>query len=132
MKVAVAVKDPNLMTRIEISLDEAGYEVQPFQSAGQIWSFFPEKRPRIIITERRFKDEFKAVELCRKIRAQYELPYVYIIVLSHMSRYKEIDEAISAGADDYLVKPFNPFQIRARLRVAMKWISYIDSITLTT
>jgi len=129
-KVALAIQNPDLMTRIEINLDEVGFETFSFKSAEQAMSCFNVRRPRIIITERRFKSRFAGLDLCRQIRKYYLLPYIYIIILSNMSRYSEIDDAISVGADDYLVKPFNPFQIRSRIRVAVKWLSYIDSITL--
>jgi DNA-binding response OmpR family regulator len=46
-----------------------------------------------------------------------------------MSQLDEIKTGLEAGVDDYLVKPHNPFQIRSRVLVAMRWLTYIDSIT---
>jgi DNA-binding response OmpR family regulator len=56
------------------------------------------------------------------------LPYVFVVALSAMSRIREIEDAQAAGADDYLIKPYNPFQIRTRVMVGLRWLAYIDSI----
>jgi DNA-binding response OmpR family regulator len=50
---------------------------------------------------------------------------------SVMGQLQEIREGLNLGVDDYLVIPYNPFQIRSRVLVGMRWLSYIDSITGT-
>jgi DNA-binding response OmpR family regulator len=51
---------------------------------------------------------------------------------SLMSQIKEIREGLDLGVDDYLVFPHNPIQIRSRVLVGMRWITYIDSIIGTS
>jgi DNA-binding response OmpR family regulator len=46
-----------------------------------------------------------------------------------MGQLKDIREGLSLGVDDYLVFPHNPFQIRSRVLVGMRWLTYIDSVT---
>jgi two-component system chemotaxis response regulator CheY len=63
------------------------------------------------------------MELVRKIRKHYQLPYIYVLMRSAMSQLDEIRAGLEAGVDDYLVKPHNPFQIRSRVLVAMRWLT---------
>ena len=116
-------------SRIELILANDRYDVVPFRSAKQLWDNFETRRPRYIITDRQFDEEFTGLELCRKIRERYMLPYVYIHVLGRAANIETIEEALSAGANDYSVKPLSPAQLRARVRVGLRWLSYIDSIT---
>jgi DNA-binding response OmpR family regulator len=41
---------------------------------------------------------------------------------------EEIEQGLEAGVDDYLLKPSNPIQLRARALVALRWLSYLDSL----
>jgi two-component system cell cycle response regulator len=55
------------------------------------------------------------VDLCRKIRAQKNSPYPYIILLTARDAKKDLVEGLEAGADDYLTKPFDADELRSRL-----------------
>jgi len=60
------------------------------------------------------------LEVCRQVRSQSERPYTYIILLSGRSQQDEITEGLLAGADDYVIKPFDPEELRERLRVGQR------------
>jgi PleD family two-component response regulator len=128
--ICLAVGDRLLSSQLELTLSEAGYQVLAFTSAKQLWESFPTRRPRFIITERIFSDGFSALNLCRLVRQDYLLPYVYIYILSNRREKAEIEEALDAGANDYSIKPVSPFQIRTRVLVGLRWLAYIDSITM--
>ena len=48
-----------------------------------------------------------------------------------LCQIRDIKEGLNLGVDDYLVSPHNPIQIRSRVLVGMRWITYIDSVTGT-
>ena len=127
--ICIAIAEPLEGSRIELVLAKDGYDVVTFRSAKQLWDNFKVRRPRYIITDRRFREEFTALELCRSVREQFMLPYVYIHVLGRLGTLDAIEEVLSAGANDYTVKPLLPSQLRARVRVGLRWLAYIDSIT---
>jgi len=127
--IYIVIADTLEASRLEIVLVKDGYDVVPFRSAKQLWDNFKWRHPRYIITDRRFRDEFTALDLCRNVREQYMLPYVYIHVLGRVGNMEVIEEVLSAGANDYSVKPLSPSQLRARVRVGLRWLAYIDSIT---
>ncbi len=61
------------------------------------------------------------VELCRRLRGRSEqVPYTYTILLTAKSEKQEMLEAMDAGADDFLAKPFDPPELKARLLVGKR------------
>jgi len=128
LRVYLAIKKADDRSHIEDTMVLDGIEVRTFGSASDLWRVFQEKPARLIITERRFVDDFSGLDLARQIREHHMLPYVYVVVLSTLSHLKEIKEGLVAGVDDYLVKPYNRFQLRTRVLVGMRWLNYIDSL----
>lgn len=67
--------------------------------------------------------EIDGVEICRRLRARTEQEqYTYAILLTAKSKKGEMLEAMHAGADDFLAKPFDPLELRARLLVGKRII----------
>jgi DNA-binding response OmpR family regulator len=128
LHVYLVVGKRETRSHLEDQLVLDGFNVSTFASASEAWEAFPQRPARLIITDRRFEDDFSGLDLARNVRQHHMLPYVYIVVLSIMNRLQEIKEGLAAGADDYLLKPHNPFQLRSRILVGMRWLNYIDSL----
>lgn len=60
------------------------------------------------------------LEVCRRVRALRDRPYIYLVLLTAKSHKEEIATGLEAGADDYVVKPFDPDELRARLKVGQR------------
>jgi CheY-like chemotaxis protein len=60
------------------------------------------------------------LEVCRRVRAQTDRPYIYLVLLTAKSHKEEIATGLEAGADDYVIKPFDPDELRARLKVGQR------------
>ncbi len=60
------------------------------------------------------------VELCQRIRQTPNLPTHYVILLTAKGRPEEMLEGLRAGADDYIIKPFDPAELRARIEVGIR------------
>jgi DNA-binding response OmpR family regulator len=128
LKVYLAVKRQDERSKMEDTLVLDGFNVRTFGAAEELWAAFQNNPARVIITERRFGDGLTGLDLVIKIRKYHLTPYVYAVVLSTMNSLKQIKEALAVGADDYLVRPHNPFQLRSRALVGMRWLNYIDSL----
>ncbi|MBV9085433.1 MAG: diguanylate cyclase [Acidobacteriaceae bacterium] len=61
-------------------------------------------------------------EVCRKIRETHREPYTYILLLTSKNTKNETVEGLDAGADDYIVKPFDEHELRVRLRAGKRII----------
>lgn len=64
--------------------------------------------------------DLTGIELCQKIRAKPHRSYAYIIVLTSVSEKENVVKGLSAGADDYLTKPFHPDELSARVAVGRR------------
>jgi CheY-like chemotaxis protein len=60
------------------------------------------------------------VEVCQRIRKNHNNPYIYLLMLTAKSQKDEIATGLDAGADDYVIKPFDPDELRARLKVGQR------------
>ena len=60
------------------------------------------------------------LEVCARVRQHSNRPYVYLVLLTAKSQKEEIAAGLQAGADDYVIKPFDPDELRARLTVGQR------------
>ena len=128
IRIYIAAKRTEDRTHFSNSLTVDGFNVTVFPAASELWDCFQVHPARIVMTERRFDYGLSGLELVNRIRQQQPWPYVYVAVTSAMNQMEEIEQGLEAGVDDYLLKPFNPIQLRARALVALRWLSYLDSL----
>ncbi len=128
LRIYTAIKRKEDRSAIEDTLVLDGFDISSFPTADLLWEALEAKPARIVITDRKFGKEMEGLKLVQKIRAKFQLPHIFIIMLSSGSRLPEIEQGLAAGVDDYLIKPHNPFQIRSRIMVGLRWLNYIDSL----
>src|SRR5207245_2165972 len=63
-----------------------------------------------------------------EVRAAEGQPYVYILMLTAKDRKQDVIEGLEAGADDYLVKPFDTHELKARLKTGRRIIELQDQL----
>ncbi len=128
ISIYLAVKRPDERSHLVDSMVLDGFNVSGFANASELWETFRLRPARVIMTERRFEFGLSGLELVSQIRRQQPWPYVYVVVFSRMTQLEEIEQGLEAGVDDYLLKPFNPVQLRARVLVGLRWLAYLDSL----
>jgi len=128
IRIYLAAKRPDDRSHWADSMILDNFNVSAFASAGELWDCFQLRPARIVMTERRFETGQSGLELVWHLRKLQPWPYVYTVVISSMHRVEEIEQGLEAGVDDYLLKPFNPVQLRARALVGLRWLSYLDSL----
>lgn len=64
--------------------------------------------------------ELTGPEVCRRVRETHREPYIYILLLTGKNTKHETIEGLEAGADDYIVKPFDEHELRVRLRAGKR------------
>lgn len=70
----------------------------------------------------------RGAQLCESVRATATEPYIYVILLMEKSPGDDLLEAFEQGADDYLVKPFDGYELRAKLLVAKRILALQDRL----
>jgi DNA-binding response OmpR family regulator len=128
IQIYIAAKRQDDRSHLVDSMIVDGFNATAFAGADDLWQRFQLRPARIVVTERRFDFGLSGLELVGRIRKLQPWPYVYVVVMSSMNRMEEIEQGLEAGVDDYLLKPFNPIQLRARALVALRWLSYLDSL----
>ena len=128
IRIYLAAKRPDDRSHWADSMIMDGFNVTAFANASDLWAAFQIRPARILMTERRFEFGLSGLDLITHVREWQPWPYVYAVVMSSMNRIEEIQQGLEAGVDDYLLKPFNPAQLRSRALVGLRWLSYLDSL----
>jgi two-component system cell cycle response regulator len=122
-KFRVLVADDSAVYRklVEQSLSQEDCTVL-FASRGQeALEVFERDHPHLVITDW-MMPELTGIEFCRRIRANGESPYTYIIIVTSQAQKDMVVQGLSSGADDYLTKPFEREELLARVRVGRRLI----------
>lgn len=115
----LAIEDDRYITGfLSLSLKDEGYEVLVAQTAAEGLFLFTSHHPDIVLLDLGLPDR-DGVEVIRDIRAFSATP---ILIISARDQDKEKIEALDAGADDYITKPFHMGELLARIRVAERKI----------
>jgi DNA-binding response OmpR family regulator len=114
------VDDDELVTnRICSLLEQNGYQVCTARSGDEALRVLDSMTCHIIVTDWHMPD-MDGLELCREIRSKSDRSYIYILVLTVRNGSGDILAALSAGADDYVVKGATAGEILARLEVGRR------------
>src|SRR5262245_58355859 len=128
MKVLIAEDDQDSRELLSWLLQKLGYQVIAAGNGKEAWDAFRKGRFRLVITDV-LMPELDGLELCRKIRLHKQSKYTYIIMITALIGKKDYLEGMEAGADDFVTKPFDPDELKARLRVAERIISFQEHAT---
>jgi phosphoserine phosphatase RsbU/P len=117
--VPVLVVDDDPVSRAQFSAlaQAAGYQVTLAVNGLEAWDLFQVARIPIVISDW-YMPEMDGPELCRRIRARTRQPYVYFILVTAKGGKQQYLAGMEAGADDFIAKPVDPDELRARLTVA--------------
>ncbi len=116
LPLSVLVADDSAVARKLVcqTLPADEYTILPARSGKEALELFVRSRPEMVITDWVMPD-LTGIELCAGIRAVCKDSYAYIILLTTLSGTDQLLEALHAGADDFLTKPFNPAELLARV-----------------
>lgn len=119
MNVLVADDDPTSRLIAQTALRSLGHECHTVSDGVQAWDAFRSRRPDVVISDWMMPG-LTGLQLCRNIRDYALDSYTYIIMVTSQGGHEEILEGMSAGADDYLIKPLDYDDLQARLIAAAR------------
>ncbi len=127
-RVLVAEDDPVARRIVEAFLTKWGYTVLAVSDGADAWRILQSHdAPRLVLLDWMLPG-LEGVEVCRRVRGDSTHPYIYILLLTASSQKQELLDALHAGADDYLVKPFDAAELRARLYVGRRILAAQDEL----
>lgn len=122
MKILIAEDDVISRKMLESILSKWGYEVLAVGSGSEAWDILnSESAPQIAILDWMMPG-MDGVEVCSKVR-QLESgidKYTYMILLTAKTEKKDLITGMESGADDYILKPFDPHELGVRIRAGQR------------
>ena len=115
-RVLVCDDEIQILRALRVVLREAGFEVVTAQTAQDALDLVSVRPPDAAILDLVLPDG-SGIDVCREIRTWSSMP---ILLLSAVGEEDEKVRALEAGADDYVVKPFSPRELVARLQAALR------------
>ncbi len=114
---------------ISSGLKDAGYDISVTGEAGKAAGIIKDDEIRIVVIDKKI-DGNSGIKLCGWIRHSRFKKYIYIILVNTGSGESDINEALDAGADDYLLSG-NTGELILRIKVAMRMLDMEDRLTET-
>lgn len=128
MKILIAEDEPVSRRILEELLRKWGYEVVAVSNGADAWAVLAaDDSPRIAILDW-MMPRIDGVEICRKVRERRGRAYIFLILLTAHRQKQNLLFGLSAGADDYLAKPFDADELRARLQVGERILRVQDDL----
>jgi diguanylate cyclase (GGDEF)-like protein len=120
MKILVADDDPVSSTLVLKLLQSWGYAVLFARDGNEAVALLSgPQAPRIALVDWTMPGQ-TGLEVCQKVRASAGREYTYLIMVTARGERGDILEGLNAGADDYLVKPIFPAELRARIEIGKR------------
>jgi sigma-B regulation protein RsbU (phosphoserine phosphatase) len=120
MKILVAEDDPISRRLLEVTLVRWGFDVVMACDGTAAWGILKGEDPPSLAILDWMMPGLEGVEICRKIRETPSLALTYVLLLTAKDLREDVIAGLTAGANDYLTKPFNREELQARLRVGAK------------
>jgi DNA-binding response OmpR family regulator len=127
MKILVAEDDRDSRELLTWILQKLGYQVVAAENGKEAWEVFRRGRFRLVISDV-LMPELDGLELCRRIRNHQQSKYTYVMIMTALIGKKDYLEGMEAGADDFVTKPFDPDELKARLRVAERILAFQEQV----
>lgn len=122
MRILIAEDDATSRIVLATVLTKDGYDVTATDDGGAAWEVLQKAdAPRLAILDLMMPG-IEGLELVRRVRAIPSVAPPYLIIVSTKSEKSDVIAALDAGANDYLTKPFDPGELRARIEVGRRMI----------
>jgi len=120
----ILIADDDSVSRriLEKRITEWGYKTIIATDGEKAWAILNKNKVRIAILDW-MMPQISGTELCKRVREKQSDTYTYIILVTARGQQEDIIEGLSAGADDYMKKPFDILELKARLQTGKRIIS---------
>ena len=128
MQILIADDDPISRRLAMHALAGCGADVATAEDGHAAWLQIQERsQPTVMILDRMMPG-IDGVDLCKSARLLPTFPPLYILMVTSASETSDITSGLDAGADDYVMKPFKPAELKARAQVGMRMVALQEAV----
>lgn len=120
MRILLAEDEAEGRLIVESVLEGQGHEIVVASDGEEAWDILSEEAPPQFLILDRHMPKLDGTEICRRLQPRRGTRPTYVLLLTAMDRISDIVSGLDAGADDYLVKPYNIRELQARVRVGLR------------
>ncbi len=132
MKILIAEDDPISRRLLESQLIRWNYEVVITSDGKAALETLQSEDPPSIAILDWMMPEMDGVKVCQEIRKQEKEHYTYVLLLTARGRKEDLIEGLEAGADDYVIKPFNAHELDMRIKAGKRIIELEKKLRILT
>ncbi len=118
-KILIVDDDPDILDILKLTLDGENYDVIQAANGEDALKLVQAKSPNLLILDYNMP-RMNGKEICQKVKKDLLLQHLPIIMLTGKGEVVDKVQGIDAGADDYIVKPFEPKELLARIRMILR------------
>jgi two-component system, cell cycle response regulator len=128
MRILIADDEPLSLRMLERTLQRAGYEVTAVRNGrSAVEELCRPEGPRLALLDW-MMPELDGPAVCREVRSQRGQRYVHLVLLTSKNSKQDVVIGLESGADDYLIKPFDPEELKARLHSGRRILQLEDNL----
>jgi DNA-binding response OmpR family regulator len=120
LRILIAEDDPVSRRLLQRMLNRWGYTVESYADGSDAWQAMQAMDVPPLVLLDWMMPGMDGVQVCRNLRQLTASPPTYIMLLTARGRSEDIVAGLCAGADDYITKPFNHEELRARVQVGVR------------
>jgi DNA-binding response OmpR family regulator len=132
MRILVAEDDSVTRRVLEATLSRIGFDVITASDGTATWRMLEtldgKDAPELVVLDWMMPG-MDGLEICRKLRTTPGFELMYIILLTSRSEKEDLAMGLTAGANDYISKPFHPIELESRVRVGQRMLNLQRSLT---
>jgi two-component system cell cycle response regulator len=128
MKILIAEDETVSRRFLEVLISRWGYQVIVARDGLEAWQILQgDDAPRLAVLDWMMPG-LEGTQVCQNVRQRTGQPYTFLLLLTGRNQKCDLLQGLEAGADDYLTKPFDPEELRARLHVGQRIIRLQDEL----
>ena len=123
MRALIADDDPVAAMAVSSSMSNWGFETTVVHDGLAAWEHLTSSNPASLAIVDWEMPGLEGPELCRRVRSDTERAHLYLILLTARNSSTDLVAGLEAGADDYLIKPVDLNELKARVQVGVRVVS---------
>ncbi len=118
-KILLAEDEPHIARLVVFKLEREGYEVIWAKDGGEALESIKKNRPDLVLLDV-MMPVMDGFDVLKKIKEDERLWKIPVIMLTAKGQIKDVEKGFDLGSDDYIVKPFRPDELVARIKSKLK------------